>query len=151
MSRHIALVLDGILRDTLTGLPDDDGKALYNALVNNYRVTILADHDKSFTTSWLTREGFHRHANVTYNPTPDIDRLQQIRTLRATGALDLVVIGDPSLAHPLFSIGQSHLLWINPRAYTPLPPAPQWAELVAAIEADHDRALAHLPDEIEDS
>ena len=138
--KHAAITIQGILRDPVNAQPSPDGQDLYAALCSTHRVTLLADRgDQVVTGHWLKIEGFDQHTAVMHIE-PGSTRFLQIKALRAQGPLDLVVTADPELAHPLFALGQPHLLYIQPRQYTSLPPRQEWATLVARIDDDRARA-----------
>jgi hypothetical protein len=135
---HIALQVDGILRDPINDQPTDHGRLLYRALTEVARVTLMAH---KLPQSWLALEGFTAHHHVVYASIPT---LAVIKTLRAQGPLALAVISEPDLTHDLFDLGQAHLLYVSPRIYTSLPDRPQWKDLVAKIDADRARAAQVL-------
>lgn len=136
--KHVAIAIQGVLRDPVNGQPSESGRSLYLALTAGYRVTLLADiGDQIITGHWLKVEGFDQHINVLH---AESTRYLQIKALRALGPLELVVTAEPELAHDLFTLGQAHLVYIHPRQYTSLPPRQEWDDLVERIDEDRARA-----------
>jgi len=147
--RHAAIVINGILRDPVTGAPNEHGRDLYHALANNYRITLLADAVvPAATLDWLLVEGFHKHMRVV--PQHDVSRLSQIQSLRAEGPLDLVVTPEADLAEPLFEIGQASLIYINPRNFGLSASIPSWDDLTKQIDRSRAQAVAALLVDTED-
>lgn len=140
--KHVAIEIQGVLRDPVNLQPAPDGRSLYSALAESYRITLLADEDHGIE-HWLMVEGFDRHTSVRYADN-GMTRYLQIQALRALGPLDLVVTAEPEIAHPLFNLGQAHLVYIHPRQYTTLPPRQDWDQLVERIDADRTRAAKAL-------
>jgi hypothetical protein len=147
------MAIDGILRDPINGQPEEHGRALYHAMANNYRITLLADEtDPETVTEWLRVEGFVRHTKLLpSSPIAEeeqlILRLAQIRYLRALGNVDLVIDAAPELVDDLYSMGQPYLLYINPKALAELPPLETWQRLAERIDETRARAAQALQHE----
>lgn len=148
--RHAALAIEGILRDPLTGAPDDQGRDLYHALCNNYRLTLMADSADAQALDWLLFENFSRHTRLIVSSKEiksSESRLHQVRVLRAQGAVDLVVIADPTLLTDLYDMGQPVLLYVNPKSLGQLPPRSTWQDLAARVDETRARAAQALQHE----
>jgi hypothetical protein len=147
------MAIDGILRDPVTDQPEEHGRAMYHALANNYRITLLADEtDPEAIAAWLHVEGFVRHTKLL--PSSPIAkeeqlilRLAQIRYLRGVGAVDLVIDSSPALVDDLYSMGQPYLLYINPKTLAELPPLETWQRLAERIDETRARAAQALQHE----
>ncbi|MEU4534332.1 hypothetical protein AB0G15_05615 [Streptosporangium sp. NPDC023825] len=149
--RHVAITIEGVLRDPITGQPDERGRELYHALANNYRVTLLADRNVVDVADWLFVEGFTKHTKVIAASRKVEDpreiRLKQIRLLRTVGDVDLVITSEPLLVDDFYTMGQPHLLFIQPKHLGQLPPRETWDELTARVDDDRRRAAALHDDE----
>lgn len=146
--RHAAITIEGVLRDPLNGHPHEDGRILYQAIATHYRITLLADTEiTDVLTEWLRVEGYTSHTKIVapaHHPDPRQRRLQQIRGLRAIGAVDLCITSDPALVGDLYTMGQPHLPYIAPRHLAHLPARETWDQLTGRIDADRRLAAQRM-------
>ena len=146
--RHALVVVDGVLRDVVTGQPDELGRELYQALATVYRITLIADRQKKdLLDKWLFREGFDKHLAIDFNRYDD--RLTQIRMIRASQVVDLVVVPETDLVHDLYDMGVPVLVFVHPKHFGQATRVPNWGELTKRIEEDRLRRRRLLREEID--
>lgn len=122
---HVALVVNGILRQ-----PNDNGVIipgllLYKSLVKDHRVSLIFDgHDKKKINYWLLMNSLTDHVNEIYWETTDPEdagqrRLRQISRLRKQGPLALVYESDTEAATKLFQAQIPTMLFLHPQYMHP--------------------------------
>lgn len=107
---------------TITMMPSDEGRALYEGLSHVYRmVLVTSEPDESRVEHWLRSQGIQEYAQV-LTPAPGwsgepIDaRAAQLRGLRASRtAVGLVVDTSPLVVVHAMSVGVTGLLFGPPR------------------------------------
>ena len=148
-----AVTLDGVLRSEVGGAPIPEGVALYQALVEQYRLCIVLDeNDTAAAALWLRKENLRGYAQLHVRRPLD-DRLMQYKRLMALGPVEIVVDGDPTAVAGALELGLTALLFAHPRAHRPewrpdyeRAPKP-WDELVARVE--ETRAVGDEPPPVE--
>lgn len=140
---HVAMVVDGVLRQ-----PNDNGVIiqgllLYKSLVKDHRVSLIIDSAaKEKVQYWLIMNGLTEHINEIYWDDIDPDdapsrRIAQVGRLRTGGPLGLVFEADTEVATALLNAGIPSMLFIHPQ-YTHPEHRPEyssgptpWNELLA--------------------
>lgn len=120
-SNHVAIVVDGILKqpnDTAVIIP---GLMLYRSLVKDHKVSLILDSAaKEKVQYWLLMNGLTDHVGEIYWEVTDSDdpqerRLEQIARLRRNGPLSCVFESDMEVAGKLLEAGVSTFLFIHPQ------------------------------------
>lgn len=108
------MVMDDVLRKTLTDAPIDTGKLLYHALSSQYGIVILSNETKD-QREWLSDQGI-RIDNYYYAPELGVDRVTQIKSLHFEYgySIDLVVEPDPHHVARLLQYGIPTLGFFHP-------------------------------------
>lgn len=120
---HVAIVVEGILRQ-----PNDSGiiipgLLIYKSLVKDHRVSLIFDSgNKERIQYWLIMNSLTDHVNEIYWDETDPDdagtrRLRQISRLRKQGPLSLVYESDMEAATKLLQAQIPTMLFLHP-AYT---------------------------------
>jgi len=122
---HIAIVVEGILRQ-----PNDSGVIipgllLYKSLVKDHRISLIFDsHNREKISYWLLMNGMTEHVREVYYDELDPEdaaerRLLQIGRLRKDGPLSLVLESDTSVAAALLEHGIASFLFLHPQYTNP--------------------------------
>lgn len=119
-SNHVAIVVEGILKQ-----PNDNGVIvpgllLYKSLVKDHRVSLIIDSAaKDKVQYWLLMNSLTDHVNEIYwddiDPDNIVDRrMKQIERLRRQGPLSLVFESDTEVAAALLDAGIPSFLYLHP-------------------------------------
>ncbi|MGW0061413.1 hypothetical protein ACWDTT_15985 [Streptosporangium sandarakinum] len=148
--RALAVItLDGVLRDTETSGPIEEGQALYHCLSYLYRLAIIVTGPDDET--WLDVNGFQAHQLLVaprHGEPGDVPirRLRQLQALRADGErVTLLVDPDPSVIATCHRTGVTGIHYVHPIYARPehLPDhdatITPWDQMVA--ELDRTRAM----------
>jgi len=140
---HIAIVVEGILRQPNDNSVIIPGLLIYKSLVKDHRVSLIIDSAaKSKVQYWLLSNSLVDHIGEIY--WDDIDsedtaerRLAQVGRLKANGPLSLVYESDTSAATKLLNAGIPTMLFLHPQYTHPefrpghTSEATPWNELLA--------------------
>jgi hypothetical protein len=118
---HVAIVVDGILKQ-----PNDSGVLvqgllLYKSLVKDHRVSLIIDSAaKEKVQYWLLMNSLTDHVNEIYWEDIDPDdapsrRIAQVGRLRKQGPLSLVFEADTTVATALLNAGIPSFLYLHPQ------------------------------------
>lgn len=122
-SNHIAIVVDGIMRQ-----PNDEGVIipgflLYKSLVKDHRVTLIIDSaQRKSIHNWLVINGLTDHTREVYWEDTDPDdvsdrRIAQIGRIRVNSPLAMVYESNAEVAARLLNAGIPTFLLLHP-SYT---------------------------------
>lgn len=118
---HVAIVVNGILRQ-----PNDSGVIIpglliYKSLVKDHRVSLIFDSSgKEKISYWLLMNSLTEHVNEIYWDETDPEdsgerRLRQITRLRKQGPLSLVYESDTIAATALLEAQVPTMLFLHPQ------------------------------------
>lgn len=142
---HIAISVDGVLKQ-----PNDSGVIipglmLYKSLVKDHRVTLILDSAKRKSIqNWLVMNSLTDHIGEVYWEEHDSDdicdrRIAQVGRIRASGPLAAVYEADVEVAARLLNAGIPTFLFLHPKYTHPefrpghsTEPTP-WNQLVAEV------------------
>jgi hypothetical protein len=124
-SNHVALVVEGILRQ-----PNDNGVIIpglliYKSLVKDHRVSLIFDSgNKEKINYWLLMNSLTEHVNEIYWEDTDPEdtatrRLAQIGRLRKQGPLSLVYEANTDAATKLLQAQIPTMLFLHPQYMHP--------------------------------
>lgn len=119
-SNHIAIVVNGILRQPNDSSVIIPGLLVYKSLVKDHRVSLIIDSAaKEKVQYWLLMNGLTDHVNEIYWDETDPDdssirRLRQISRLRRQGPLALVYESDTEAATALLKAQIPTMLFLHP-------------------------------------
>lgn len=140
---HVAIVVDGILRQ-----PNDSGiiitgLLLYKSLAKDHRLSLIFDsHNREKIHYWLIMNGLTEHVGEVYWEPYDSEdtatrRLAQVKRLKVDGPLAVVYESDTEAATALLEASVPTFLYLHPQYTHPdhrpdsvFAPKP-WAELLA--------------------
>jgi hypothetical protein len=117
---HIALVVNGILRQPNDSAAIIPGIMLYKSLVKDHRVSLIIDSAaKEKVQYWLLMNSLTDHVNEIYWDETDPDdtstrRLRQVGRLRKQGPLTVVYESDMEAAKALFQSQVPVMLYLHP-------------------------------------
>lgn len=117
---HVAIVVEGVLKQPYNEAPIVAGVALYKSLVKTHRITLIFDGDKRNTTHmWLMKNGFVEHTGEIYHePTDPVEmgpkRLAQAQRLLRSGPLALILESDTEAAAALLERQIPTFLFLHP-------------------------------------
>ena len=122
---HVAIVVEGILRQ-----PNDSGSIisgllLYKSLVKDHRVTLIFDSsNKEKIQYWLLTNSLTEHIGEIYWEIADPEevgarRISQIGRLRSSGPLSVVFESDTTAATALMNVGIPTFLYLHPQYMHP--------------------------------
>lgn len=120
-SNHVAIVVDGVLKQTNDNGVIIQGLLLYKSLVKDHRVSLIIDSAaKEKVQYWLIHSGLTDHVNEIYWDAGDPEntpkrRIAQIARLRKQGPLSLVIESDTEVAAALLNAGIPSLLFLHPQ------------------------------------
>lgn len=139
---HVAIVVNGILRQPNDSSVIIPGLLIYKSLVKDHRVSLIIDSAaKEKVQYWLLMNGLTDHVNEIYWDETDSEdvakrRLTQISRLRRQGPLSLVYEADTEAATALLKAQIPAMLFLHPtythpdfRPGTTTEPTP-WSELL---------------------
>lgn len=142
-SNHVAIVVNGIMRQPNDSSVIIPGLLLYKSLVKDHRVSLIIDSAaKEKVQYWLLMNGLTDHVNEIYWDETDPEdvgarRLRQVGRLRKQGPLSLVFEAETEAATKLFQAQIPTMLFLHP-AYThpdfrpgPAKEPTPWDELLA--------------------
>jgi hypothetical protein len=119
-SNHVAIVVNGVLRQPNDSSPIISGLLLYKSLVKDHRVSLIIDSTaKDKVQYWLIMNGLTDHVNEIYWEDTDPEdsgarRLRQVARLRKQGPLSLVIEPDTDAAERLFHSQIPTMLFLHP-------------------------------------
>lgn len=145
----VLIALNGVLRSD-ANTPIREGRMLYDALVSDYRVVIMADETTELTEHWLVQYGVKGYAGLL---TPSVLltdedplRPRQIATARALGRVDMVVDADPVVVTHCLEIEIPALLFTHPKTsrpeWRPDDGRRTWDEITAMLEKQREKEAA---------
>lgn len=117
---HVAIVVEGILKQPADNSVIIPGLLIYKSLVKDHRVSLIIDSAaKEKVQYWLIMNGLTEHVNEIYwdetDPENTADRrIRQIARLRKQGPLSLVYESDTSAATKLFQSQIPVMLYLHP-------------------------------------
>lgn len=117
---HVAIVVNGILRQPNDSSVIIPGLLIYKSLVKDHRVSLIIDSAaKEKVQYWLLMNGLTDHVNEIYWDETDpedvgIRRLRQIARLRRQGPLSLVYESDTEAATALLKAQIPAMLFLHP-------------------------------------
>jgi hypothetical protein len=142
-SNHVAMVVNGILRQPNDSSVIIAGLLIYKSLVKDHRVSLIIDSAaKEKVQYWLLMNGLTDHVNEIYWEETDSEdtatrRLHQIGRLRRQGPLSLIYESDMEAATKLIQAQIPTMLFMHPtythpdfRPGTAKEPTP-WDDLLA--------------------
>lgn len=142
-SNHIAIVVEGILKQPNDSAILIPGLMLYKSLVKDHKVSLIIDSAaREKVQYWLIMNSLTEHINEIYWDETDPEdtpsrRLAQVGRLKTTGPLSAVYESDTEVATALFNAGVPTFLFLHPQYTHPSfrpghvdGPTP-WNELVA--------------------
>jgi hypothetical protein len=117
---HIAIVVEGVLRQ-----PNDSGSIisgllLYKSLVQNHRVSLIFDSsNRERIQYWLLMNSLTDHVGEIYweeHDSEDIKkrRISQVGRLKKNGPVSMVVESDLDAATALFNAGIPTMMYLHP-------------------------------------
>ena len=118
---HIAIVVEGILRQPNDSSIIIPGLLLYKSLVKDHRVSLIIDSAaKEKVQYWLLSNSLTEHINEIYwevtDPEDPADRrLAQVSRLRNNGPLSMVYESNTAVATALLQNGISCFLFLHPQ------------------------------------
>lgn len=123
MKTSAGMVINGVLRKAVSGVPLTAGTLLYHALAPVTGLILLADAPEgnwqatSEMQDWLLINGFSQHADIAPGGGT---RIAQVNQLRARGySLEFIIEPDPENAHKLIREGYSCLNFIHAQYSVP--------------------------------
>lgn len=142
---HIAIVVEGILRQPNDSSPIMSGLMLYSSLVKDHRVSLIIDTSsdaKKKVQYWLLMNGMTDHIKEIYwedtDPEDDAERrIAQVGRLRQDGPLSFVLESNTECATELLKAGIPSFLYLHPQYMHPehrpgnSPNIKPWDELLA--------------------
>jgi hypothetical protein len=145
----VLIALNGVLRSD-ANTPIREGRMLYDALVSDYRVVIMADETTEKTEHWLVQYGVKGYAGLL---TPSVMltdedplRPRQIATARSLGRVDLVVDANPVVVEHCLDIEVPALLFAHPKTSKPewRPDGARrtWDEITTLLEKQREKEAA---------
>lgn len=120
-SNHVAIVVDGVLRQPNDSSPIISGLLVYKSLVKDHRVTLIIDSaNKERVQYWLLMNSLTDHTGEVYWEEADSDdvcdrRIAQIGRLRKNGPLALVYEANTDVATRLLNAGVPTFLFLHPQ------------------------------------
>lgn len=117
---HVALVVNGILRQPNDSSVIIPGLLIYKSLVKDHRVSLIIDSAaKEKVQYWLLMNSLTEHVNEIYWDETDPEdtgqrRLRQIARLRKQGPLALVYEADTEAATKLLQAQIPTMLFLHP-------------------------------------
>jgi|SRR6267142_256441 len=118
---HVAIVVNGILRQPNDSSVIIPGLLIYKSLVKDHRVSLIIDSGaKEKVQYWLLMNSLTDHVNEIYWENTDSEdtatrRLAQITRLRKQGALALVYESDTEAATRLLQAQIPTMLFLHPQ------------------------------------
>jgi hypothetical protein len=141
----VLIALNGVLRSD-ANTPIREGRMLYDALIDAYRVVIMADEPQERAEHWLKQYGVKGYAGLL---TPNVMltdedplRPRQIATARALGRVDLVIDADPQVVAHCLEIEIPSLLFLHPKTSRPEwrpDNRRSWDEITALLEKQREK------------
>jgi|ERR1700741_1346674 len=119
-SNHVAIVVNGILRQPNDSSVIIPGLLVYKSLVKDHRVSLIIDSGaKEKVQYWLLMNSLTDHVNEIYWDETDPEdvgarRLHQVARLRRQGPLSLVYESDTNAATKLLQAQIPTLLFLHP-------------------------------------
>lgn len=117
---HVAIVVNGILRQLNDSSVIIPGLLIYKSLVKDHRVSLIIDSGaKEKVQYWLLMNSLTEHVNEIYWDDTDPEdtgqrRLRQIARLRKQGPLSLVYESDTEAATRLLQAQIPTMLFLHP-------------------------------------
>lgn len=118
---HVAIVVNGILRQPNDSSVIISGLLVYKSLVKDHRVSLIIDSAaKEKVQYWLLMNGLTDHVNEIYWDETDPEdtgqrRLRQVARLRKQGPLSLVYESDTEAATKLLQAQIPTMLFLHPQ------------------------------------
>lgn len=118
---HVAIVVEGILRQPNDSSSIISGLLVYKSLVKDHRVSLIIDTAaREKVQYWLLMNSLTEHVNEIYWEVGDPEdvverRLVQIARLRTQGPLSLVYESNTSVAARLLEEGIPSFLFLHPQ------------------------------------
>jgi hypothetical protein len=122
---HVAIVVEGVLRQPNDSSVIIPGLLLYKSLVKDHRVSLIFDTDaKEKVQYWLLMNGMTEHVREIYwdetDPVEAVDRrLVQIARLKVSGPLSVVFESNTEVAAKLLTAGIPTFLFLHPQYMHP--------------------------------
>lgn len=119
-SNHVAIVVDGILRQSGDPAIIIPGLMLYKSLVKDHKVSLIIDSAaKEKVQYWLITNGLTEHTREIYWEVGDPEeeperRLAQVGRLRSEGPLGVVYESNTEVAAKLYEHGVPCFLYLHP-------------------------------------
>lgn len=117
---HIAIVVEGILKQPNNEAPIISGLLLYKSLVKTHRISLIFDGaGKNIIHHWLLKNGIVEHTGEIYVETTDPTeigprRIAQVQRLTRNGPLAMVIESDVEAAVSLLEKQIPTLLYLHP-------------------------------------
>lgn len=147
---HIAIVVNGVLKQPNDNSVIIPGLLLYKSLVKDHRVSLIIDSAaKEKVQYWLLMNSLTDHVNEIYWDETDHEdapkrRLQQVARLKRNGPLSVVYESDVEVAEALLKNGIPTFLLLHP-VYTHPEHRPgeideptPWNQIVAEITRQNE-------------
>jgi len=142
----ILVPVNGVLRSD-ANTPIREGRMLYDALVNEFRVVLMCDEPQDKAEHWLVQYGVKGYAGLL---TPSVLltdedplRPRQIATARSLGRVDLVVDADPEVVKHCLEIEIPALLFTHPKTsrpeWRPDSSCRTWGEITTLLEKQREK------------
>jgi hypothetical protein len=119
-SNHVAIVVEGVLRQPNDSSSIISGLLLYKSLVKDHRVSLIFDSsNKEKIQYWLLTNSLTDHVGEIYWEDVDSDdvkirRIAQVGRLRKNGPLSMVIESDMDAATALFNAGIPTMMYLHP-------------------------------------
>ena len=146
----ILVALDGILRSD-ANTPIREGRILFDALVADGRVVIMADEPQDKAEYWLKQYGIKGYAGI-LSPSllltdDDPLRARQISVAQSLGRVDMVIDVDPATIVHCYDIDVPAMLFAHPKTTTPgfRPDVAResWADIETRLARTREREASH--------
>lgn len=117
---HIAIVVEGVLRQPNDSSAIISGLLLYKSLVQNHRVSLIFDSsNKERIQYWLLMNSLTDHVGEIYWEEQDSEdvkkrRIAQLGRLKKNGPVSLVMESDMDAAAALFNAGIPTMMYLHP-------------------------------------
>lgn len=118
------IAVDGVLRHPMSLMPISEGIHLWQALSSMYPIVLFVDSSTHQAAQWLSLNNINGWVTAIAN-NEDIEigekRLKQIKTLRADGITDklLLIDSNPRAIEAVFPLGINGLLFVSPKYAEP--------------------------------
>lgn len=147
---HVAIAVDGVLRQPNDSSVIIAGLLIYKSLVKDHRVSLIFDTStREKTQYWLLMNGMTDHVGEIYWETHDPEdtvarRLKQVARLRVDGPLSAVYESNTEVAAKLLEAGIPTFLFLHPQFTHPefrpdhQPEPTPWSEMVEEMRRQRE-------------